>query len=150
MPKLSIYGSCKCGNIQIDWDVDDFVRAPRACQCDYCVSKNASYLSEPDSALSVAIHNPELHRVIRHGTNTAEFHECSACNTLVFVSSIIDGAIYGVVNSQCLDNIELELPIKMEFTEESAQERLARRCRNWCRPVFIIIKCCEAVTSSSP
>ena len=136
---MKIQGGCNCGNIEIDWQPSQAPCAPRACQCDYCISKNASYVSEPNSELSAKINSSELHRVVQHGTNTADFHECSACNTLVFVSSKIGNETYGVINSICLPSINFELPINMHFSQESEEERLNRRRQNWCHPVLITI-----------
>lgn len=136
---MKIHGSCSCGNIEIVWSPNQAPRIPRACQCNYCISKQASYVSEPNSELSAIIHATEFHRIVRHGTNTAEFHECSACNTLVFVSSCIGGETYGVINSICLPSLSLETAVNMQFEQETEQERLVRRRQNWCHPVLITI-----------
>jgi hypothetical protein len=134
---MEIHGGCDCGNIKIVWNVDEPPRAPRACQCDYCTAQQASYVSAPGSGFSATIRRPEHHRIIHQGTETADFHECSVCNRLVFVSSNIEGDIYGVINSRCLRDLGLETPVHMQFTQESKQVRLERRRRNWCHPVHI-------------
>lgn len=134
---MEICGGCNCGNIEIFWQVNKTPQAPRACQCNYCVLKSASYLSEAGSSFSATIRNSELHHIARHGTNTADFHECSACNMLVFVSSDIGGDIYGVINSHCLHNVKLDRAVVMVFSHESEQDRLTRRRQNWCHPVQI-------------
>lgn len=134
---MEIRGGCSCGNIEIFWLANKPLQAPRACQCNYCVLKNASYVSEANSSFSATIHKPEFHYTVRHGTNTADFHECSSCNMLVFVSSDIGGDIYGVINSHCLHNVELDRAVVMVFSHESEKDRLTRRRQNWCHPVRI-------------
>lgn len=136
-PQMNIHGGCKCGNIEIVWQVDEPSLSPRACQCDYCVARNASYVSSPNSEISVTIKNSAFHYIVCHGTNIAEFHECSNCNTLVFVSADINNSIYGVINSSCLPDLNFEAPVKMQFSQETTHERLVRRSQNWCHPVLI-------------
>lgn len=137
---MNVHGSCTCGNIEISWNVDDISQQLRACQCEYCLSKNAAYVSRAGSDMAVTIHNPKSHRIVRHGTNTADFHECTACNMLAFVSSDIEGMVYGIINSNCLTNINFDSPVKMKFTHETEPERLSRRRQNWCQLSSITIK----------
>lgn len=134
---MEIHGSCDCGNIKIIWNVNEPPRVPRTCQCEYCTAQQASYVSTPGSGFSATICHPEHHRIIHQGTETADFHECSACNRLVFVASNIEGGIYGVINSRCLHDLNLDNPVNTHFTQESTQTRLARRRRSWCYPVVI-------------
>lgn len=133
-----MYGSCECKNIEVQWKTIDYSSVPRACQCDYCRAKSAAYVSKSASAVDVVIHNPGLHRIVTHGTGTAQFHECGYCGTLVFVSCEIDGIIYGVLNAACLDNkFGFAKPVAMDFSNQPVAERLLRRQQNWCYPVNI-------------
>ena len=51
-----------------------------------------------------AIHNPLYYRVVRQGSETAEFHECMRCQLPVFASATVDEQDYAVINASCVAN----------------------------------------------
>ena len=127
---------CSCGNFEIDWDKSNTPLIARRCDCDYCTSKKCEYVSEPNSLVKFRVLDNSLHRVVKHGTESAEFHECTNCG-LVLVTSEIDGHLYSVLNARVLNikfgNIE---KAAKHFTSEKLSERLARRKASWCRAEF--------------
>jgi hypothetical protein len=133
-----MYASCDCKNIEIDWLDTGQVLIPRACQCDYCKTIEAHYVSTADTKIRVTIHDEDRVKIVQHGTETADFFECIICEKLVFASSVIDGVIYGVINSGCLQNKKLlKEPQAFSYEGESLEQRLKRRQKNWCSPVVI-------------
>lgn len=87
------------------------------------------------------IASQKLHRIVRHGSNTAIFHECMECNQVVFVTAEIDGDIYGALNSNQLDNrIGFSDPVLANFSSQTADEKRDRWRRNWCYPVHITME----------
>ena len=127
-------GSCGCKNISFKWSItaNVLLKSPRACQCSYCCNKQASYLSDANSELVIQIQHNQAHDIQKHGTGTADFHECSECGDLVVVTSMIDGNLYAVVNAKTLEEkTKLLPPAIAAYERESRQARLARRKRNW-------------------
>lgn len=107
----------------------------RKCACAYCCRLQAEYVSHPDSTFSYHIANPENHTIIRHGHSTAEFHECDNCG-LAFVTSLIDGQLYGILNAIVMgvEGWESE-PNPNDYSAESVAQRLQRRKQRWSKVV---------------
>ena len=130
-------GSCRCENISFHWAVESVPAPPRACQCSYCAAIGAAYVSVPATAIQVFIADENNHSIVRHGTETASFHECTRCGELVLVTSEINSVVYGVINARCLTGAELQLALPMNIGEETTLARFVRRQKNWCSPVVI-------------
>lgn len=135
---MAILGCCKCKNIEVRWYLTDYRVIPRKCQCQYCISKNATYVSETGTRVEVLIHTENLHQVHKQGTRSAEFHLCGGCDELVFVTALIDGELYCALNSNSINNpLGFRSSIKMQFFDQSATEKKDRWHQNWCHPVLI-------------
>lgn len=135
---MSLSGSCGCRNIEVVWHTIDYSPVPRACQCAYCSSKSAAYVSKPGTGFDVTVRNRELHRRVQQGSNSAVFHECANCDQLVFVSAEINGELYGALNANCLSNkFGFSPTVGANYNSQSAGERLARWQQNWCCPVVV-------------
>ena len=124
---------CSCGNITIEWDTKIKSLIARQCDCDYCVSCGAEYVSDPDSYVKYKINDKSKHRVIQHGTETAEFHECMNCG-VILVTSQIKAQTYCVLNAKALDISYSSLDKdKKNYNGESVNQRLDRRSKKWCK-----------------
>ena len=123
--------NCKCGNIEIEWDCELSPLVARKCGCAYCTQQNGEFVSDPNSMMSYRIHDRLMHTIVRHGTETADFHECKNCG-IVLVTSEIENELYSVINAKILDlkNYSLDLKVK-NYNGETVSERLARRKKNW-------------------
>ena len=131
---MSIHGQCQCGNIKTKWNCTDYSMSPRACQCDYCSNKQAAYVSKPGSLFELSIIDKQHHRKVKQGSETATFHECSYCNSLIAVTVEIDQILYGILNAKFLNNkIEFADAIETNFDGQSIEEKRQRWQRNWCR-----------------
>ncbi len=135
---MSIRGNCSCKNIQITWQLVDHSLVPRACQCDYCLSKSAAYVSKSGSRFEVHINNHKLHKIIQHGSNSADFHECGNCGQVVFVTVEIDDELYGALNANLLHNkFGFSEAVKANFSNQSAEQKIQRWCQNWSIAVIL-------------
>ena len=135
---MSMRGHCRCNNIEVLWRTVDFSVVPRACQCSYCRAKGAAYVSKSGTSVNVRIHHQGLHRIIQHGSNNAEFHECGRCGDVVLVSVEIDGEIYGALNAHCMTNrFEFSPGQIVDYAGQSVEQKRLRWRQNWCYPVRI-------------
>jgi hypothetical protein len=135
---MSITGGCDCKNIEITWHTVDHSEAPRACQCDYCSSKAAAYVAESGTRVDVLIRSKKLHKEVRHGSNSAVFHECANCSQVIFVTSEIEGEQYGALNANHLNNrFGFSAPVEVNFSSQTAEQKRERWRQNWCYPVLI-------------
>jgi hypothetical protein len=135
---MSITGGCNCNNIEITWHTVDYSLVPRACQCDYCSSKAAAYVTKSGTRFDVLIRKEKLHKEVQHGSNSAIFHECTNCGQVIFVTSKIDGELYGALNANHLINkLGFSASTKSNFSDQKAEQKRERWRQNWCHPVLI-------------
>lgn len=136
---MTMRGSCECNNIKIAWQIVDCSLVPRACQCEYCLSKSAAYVSKAGTKFEAVIQNKNLYKIIQHGSNCAKFYECANCSQVVFVTAEIEGEIYGALNANCLHNkLGFSPSIQTNVSAQSADQKRERWRQNWCCPVLII------------
>jgi hypothetical protein len=132
---MQIRGACHCGNIAftLEWTPDPTEIAARACTCSFCTKHGGVWTSNPAGKLTVTI--ADASRVSRYafGTQTADFHICTACGVVPVVTSQIDGALYAVVNVNAFENVDAAMIRIAPVTHDDADAaaRLARRRRNW-------------------
>lgn len=135
---MSLRGHCSCRNFELSWQTVDYSLIPRACQCAYCRNKGAAYVSKSGSGFSVHVHKPDSYKLVRQGSGTAAFHECSFCNMVVFVTAKIGGQTYGAINSACINNRQgFGAAVAMDFSVQDALEKTRRWQQNWCSPVSL-------------
>jgi hypothetical protein len=132
---MLIQGKCHCGNISfsLTWEPDPAEIPVRACTCSFCTKHGGIWTSNPGGALAVVVKDPSLVSGYEFGTCTAEFHTCSRCGVVPFVTSRIDDHLYAVVNVNAFDNVDQSLfrRASASFDGEEKESRLARRKRNW-------------------
>jgi len=135
---MSITGGCDCSNIQITWHTVDCNLVPRACQCNYCSATLAAYVTKSGTKIVASIRNEELHKEVQHGSNSAIFHECTNCDQVVFVTSKIEGELYGALNANHLNNkFGFSASVKANFSSQTVEQKRERWRQNWCHPVLI-------------
>ena len=136
---MSITGGCDCNNIEITWHVMSHNSIPRACQCGYCASKAAAYVTQSGTKFDVLIRSEKLHKKIQHGSNSAVFHECSSCDQVIFVTAEMNGDLYGALNANYLNNKRgFSTSVKVDFSSQTAIEKKERWRKNWCQAALII------------
>lgn len=140
-PQAEIEGGCHCGNIRfvLHWP-DMAAEIPvRECGCTFCRKHGGAWTSHRESVFEVTVRDQSLVSGYQFGTATAEFHVCSRCGVVPFVTSNIDGHLYAVVNTNTLDDTGRFSFSRSttDFDGEKAGDRLARRKRNWISNVQI-------------
>ena len=128
---MSVYeGRCHCGAVSARFETaiptaDIDVRAD---QCGFCRRHGAKTVSDPAGELRLRFREFEVERY-RFGTRLADFIVCRACGA--YVAAIIDG--FGVLNVVAAD-----IPVlaarearPVDYEDEGAETRLARRKERW-------------------
>lgn len=132
---MRISGSCHCGNIAfaLDWIPDPIEIPARACTCSFCVRHGGVWTSCPGGSLRIRVRDRARVSGYAFGTETAEFHVCTACGVVPVVTSRIDGHLYAVVNVNTFDDVAPSLlrPLPSHLGNETVTDRLGRRARNW-------------------
>ncbi|MHC4067361.1 MAG: GFA family protein [Planctomycetota bacterium] len=138
---MRIKGKCHCGNITyvLHWPGEAATIPVRACSCSFCVKHGGVYTSHRDAELAAAIHDQALVSRYRFGTGTADFHLCSRCGVVPFVTSTIDGSLYAVVNVNSFEDMDPSRFSRAvtDFDGETTESRLDRRKRNWIPSVSV-------------
>lgn len=134
-------GGCECGAVTFTYHcsqpLTDLVA--RACQCEFCLPRGASYLSEPDSRLQVRLKDSRYVYAHSFGTHTADFMHCAICNTLVYVKSEIGGHEYAlVVATALLEYEQLESLGPVDYEGEQVSDRLQRRAQRWIKHLEVL------------
>ncbi len=133
-------GGCACGAVtyllHCNQDLDELT--PRACQCEFCLPREARYVSVADGRLEVRVRDRRYLYAHAFGTFTADFMHCGRCNHLVYVTSEIDGHLRGLVLEQSLRDDITAPPAEADYDEESLEQRLARRAANWIPELVVL------------
>ena len=134
-PVRRIDGGCHCGNVRFafHWPGAGETIPTRKCGCSFCTKHGGVWTSHPDGRLEVTVADLTALDAYRFGTATADFHVCSTCGVVPYVTSAIEGGLYAVVNVNCFENVD---PAELkqspsDFDGETTGDRLARRQRNW-------------------
>jgi len=122
---------CSCGNFQIEWFGEKENLLARQCNCDYCRTQEAAFISDPTAPVTFHIKDKKRSRTVQHGYNSADFLECECCG-VVLVSSEVDGQLYCVVNAIATGFTDFQIDSNLkDYHHEALTERLARRQKNW-------------------
>ena len=127
-------GACGCGAVTFTYHVSQPLEAlqARACQCDYCAPKAATYLSDPDSELEVTVRDSRHLYAHRFGTSTADFIHCAFCNEQVYVQCEVEGRYYALVSAPALTGFDRLAGFNpVDYEGEALAERLQRRSERW-------------------
>lgn len=97
-------GKCSCGNVRVKITLPERLSAfaPRACDCDFCRSRNVQYLSHPDGTL--VINSAAALGVCQQGSNQADFLVCSSCDDVIAATLSIDDGMLGALNATLLSD----------------------------------------------
>lgn len=138
---MIIRGACHCGNIdyELEWPADRPAIPVRACDCSFCRKHGAEWTSDRGATLRVRVRAAGAVKQYRFGTRTADFHLCSGCGVVPFVSCDLDNRSYAVVNVNTFYDTEgLSMNrSSASFGSEETVDRLERRKRNWISAVEV-------------
>lgn len=76
-------GQCACGTVSFTLclPTDLAQLSPRACDCDFCTTRQIAWLSHPKGKLIISSQDALLK--VRQGSEQAEFLTCPNCNSVV-------------------------------------------------------------------
>jgi hypothetical protein len=102
---LEISGGCRCGNIGViaAFSQDLLAFNPRACDCDFCRTHVAAYVSDPLGALHIRVRSELGVNRLRQGSNTAEMLLCRTCGAMVGALYRDSHRLFGALNVGALD-----------------------------------------------
>lgn len=125
-------GKCRCGNVTFSLILPRVLESyrPVKCDCDFCMKRNASYLSHPDGKLYIETLAPFL--IDKQGSKQALFLTCPDCNSLVSVIFKFPSRLKGTVNATLLSDFKrLGNPVVVSPRLLDSKEKLSRWERVW-------------------
>ncbi len=131
-------GSCDCGAVNFEYHCHAALseQTARACQCEFCKPRDATYLSATNAELHVFLRDSRYLYAHRFGTNTADFMHCAVCNAGVFIRMNFNEQTYGVVFAPALSDFHnITLFADADYAGEALAERL--RADHWI-PTLVI------------
>ena len=132
---VEITAACHCGNVRFNllWPESEATIQVRECGCSFCRKHGGAWTAHRNSKLNVQIENSLRVSRYNFGTKTADFHVCTVCGVVPFVSSDIGGRQYAVVNVNTFENADRfsRVASSVDFDGEGVDSRLERRARNW-------------------
>ena len=128
-------GRCHCGNLQIVFEtVFTSANLPlRACQCSFCRAHGAVTVSDPRGKVRFAFTERVAVQHYRFGLAITDMLICTRCGCYAAAVMEADGRQYATLNANLLDcRAELAAaPVPMNYAEETAEQRTARRKARW-------------------
>lgn len=129
---ISSIGKCSCGQTKVKLSLPETLDqySPRACDCDFCISRNISYISHPDGELE--IESTEPFDIQKQGSNQASFIICSCCKSVIAGTLQIENNLIGALNSTLLSNYSLlQKPTTVSPKTLEAKEKVERWKTVW-------------------
>lgn len=134
------HGQCRCGAcavlLHLPKPIEQYT--PRACDCNFCQTRNIAYLSDPDGSLMISLSAPL--DSLKQGSEQARFIACQACSTVLAATVVADNRLIGAVNCRLLDahaNCQLAEPASPKLL--SAEEKFSRWQKIWLPVTFISV-----------
>ena len=124
--------ACTCEKIQVKLSLPKQLDkyTPRACDCDFCTVRKASYLSDPHGVLEVT-KSGGLEQLVQ-GSEQAIFWQCKSCHELIVVTYEFEGGLKGAVNASLFAKIiKLQQSIPVSPKLLSPEEKLERWREAW-------------------
>ena len=129
---ISSIGKCSCGQTKVKLSLPEALDqySPRACDCDFCTSRNISYISHPDGELE--IESMEALDIQKQGSKQANFITCNCCKSVIACCLQIENSLIGALNSTLLLNYSLlQDPTLVSPKALGAKEKIERWQSVW-------------------
>ena len=128
-----VEGGCHCGNIAYRAALPKALAAyvPRACDCGFCVSHGAAYVSDRAGSLVISIADASRLSRYRQGSGLAAFLICRTCGVLVGVCYEDAEGTYGAINVRSARTSDFAPPEVMHLGEMTDEARIQRWKRAW-------------------
>lgn len=128
-------GGCHCGNLTVTFETaHEPARIPlRACGCSFCRLHGVTSVTDPAGRLEIRVADAGLVSRYQFGLRASEFFICARCGVYVAAVATIDGASYGSLNCNVLQDRAAftQPPEPVDYGRETAVQRMARRRRAW-------------------
>lgn len=125
-------GRCQCHAVEVLVELTQPLSSysARKCDCDFCIQRHISYLSDPNGKLNICT-NLELD-IQKQGSDQAEFLTCPMCKDVISASIQIEDNRIGALNASLLDECSsLKTATIVSPQKLSAQEKLSRWQTFW-------------------
>jgi len=129
-----IYGGCHCGNIYFVAKLHSGLATHhlRACDCQFCTTHGAAYLSDEKGSLSIIIQNEGNISRYKQGSGICDFLVCRNCGVLTNVLFRDGHDVYGAINARSVSNyMALSESEAVHLIDLSDEERIQRWKRIW-------------------
>lgn len=133
---MQLRGACHCNSLNLVFGTNlTFEQLPvRICTCSFCTCHRAGATSDNQGRVIVTIDKKEHLNQYTFGLKTAEFFLCKQCG--VYIAAVLttpEGISYATSNINVLQESKLftKESIEMDYSKETALERIARRKANW-------------------
>lgn len=136
---MNYTSSCHCGETHITLSLPKPLGkyTPRACDCNFCTARRASYLSDPNGILEIT--NEVGLEQLKQGSEQAIFWHCASCSDLICVTCEFDNVLLGAVNSKLLSkNNSLQHPVPVSPQKLSPEQKRERWKEIWMPVNFIV------------
>jgi hypothetical protein len=127
---MILRGGCHCGALAVELETEAPEKlALRECQCTFCRRHGALNTVDANGRVRIVADKGALVRY-RFALGTADFFVCARCG--VYVGCVIDDA-FATLNVRALAEAALftQAARPMDWSDENADERRARRRRTW-------------------
>ena len=130
--KQTYTGSCPCQNVHFSLLLPLTLESyqARKCDCDFCMQRNVSYLSDPDGQLDIYSSTPLAKN--RQGSEQAVFLSCTHCQTLIAATCPFPAGLKGAINSTLITGQEqLKPAVDVSPKQLNSEEKLRRWRAVW-------------------
>lgn len=95
-------GQCSCSSVNVTLELprELNVYAPRACDCEFCTSRQIEYLSHPDGLLNIKSINALDYQ--KQGSEQAVFITCQTCKDVIAAAIDLENKVIGALNATLL------------------------------------------------
>lgn len=102
----TFHGSCHCGRVRFEVDLDLAAGTSGKCNCSYCAKQRWWSMTVKPEALRVTAGNDSV-RDYQFGTNSIHHHFCGTCGAHPFGRGFVPeiGGAFASVNLACLDDL---------------------------------------------
>ena len=129
---ISNIGKCSCGQTKVKLSLPKTLDyyTPRACDCDFCIARNISYISHPDGELEIESSEPLDVQI--QGSSQASFITCNCCKSVIAAPLQLESSLVGALNSALLSKSSLfQEAITVSPKALSAKEKVDRWQTVW-------------------
>ena len=140
---FNINGGCYCGNISYSAELENSPSSykPRSCDCDFCTTHEASYISDSTGKLKLEIKGEKEISRFKQGSGIAEFLICKNCGVVVGAYYEEGEILYGAINSKSVrEKIELGKNISVSPKNLNDSEKVKRWKEIWFSNVEILYR----------